>query len=139
MLGFFVAFTRWDPLRDLLALQEQLERLSGQETAGWTPPVDIFETAEAYLVTAELPGLRRSDIEVRYHDGHLILQGTRPSLDVPCERYHRVERGHGGFHRRFSLPSAVDAAGIVADLKDGVLTVTVPKAAGAGPRRIDVN
>jgi HSP20 family protein len=58
---------------------------------------------------------------------------------VPCERYHRVERGHGGFYRRFSLPTAVDAAGIAADLKDGVLTVTVPKATGAGPRRIDVN
>jgi HSP20 family protein len=138
MLGFFVAFTRWDPLRDLLALQEQLERLSGQEAAGWTPPVDIFETADAYLVTAELPGLRRSDIDVRYHDGHLTLQGTRRTPDVPCERYHRVERGHGGFYRRFSLPTAVDAGNIVADLKDGVLTVTVPKAAGAGPRRIDV-
>ena len=139
MLGFFVAFTRWDPLRDLLALQEQLERLSGQEAAGWTPPVDIFETADAYLVTAELPGLRRGDIDVRYHDGHLTLQGTRRTPDVPCERYHRVERGHGAFYRRFSLPSAVDAGNIAADLKDGVLTVTVPKAAGAGPRRIDVN
>lgn len=134
-----MAFTRWDPLRDLLALQEQLERLSGQEAAGWTPPVDIFETADAYLVTAELPGLKRSDIEVRYQDGHLTLQGTRRTPDVPCERYHRVERGHGGFYRRFSLPAAVDGAGIAADLKDGVLTVTVPKAAGAGPRRIDVN
>jgi HSP20 family protein len=139
MLGFFVAFTRWDPLRDLLALQEQLERFSAQDAAGWTPPVDIFETADAFVVTAELPGLQRSDIDVRYHDGQLALQGTRRTPDVPCERYHRVERGHGGFFRRFSLPTAVDASGIVADLKDGVLTVTVPKASGAGPRRIDVN
>ena len=139
MLRFFVAFTRWDPLRDLLALQERMERLSGHETAGWTPPVDIFETADAYVVTAELPGLQRHDIDIRYHDGQLTLQGTRRTPDVPCERYHRVERGHGGFIRRFALPTTIDATKIAADLEDGVLTVTVPKAAGAGPRRIDVN
>ncbi len=134
-----MAFTRWDPLRDLLALQERMERLSGHEASGWTPPVDIFETAEAYVVSAELPGLERRDIDIRYHDGQLTLQGTRRAPDVPCERYHRVERGHGGFIRRFSLPTTIDAAAIAADLKDGVLTVTVPKGAGAAARRIDVN
>jgi HSP20 family protein len=134
-----VAFTRWDPLRDLLALQERMERLSGQEATGWTPPVDIFETADAFVVTAELPGLNRDDIDIRYHDGQLALQGTRRTPDVPCERYHRVERGHGGFSRRFALPTTVHAEGIKADLQDGVLTVTVPKAAGNGARRIDVN
>jgi HSP20 family protein len=139
MLRFFVAFTRWDPLRDLIALQERMERLSGQDVTGWTPPVDIFETAEAFVVTAELPGLQRADIEIRYHDGQLTLQGTRRTPDVPCERYHRVERGHGAFYRRFALPTAVDASRIEADLKDGVLTVTVPKSADAISRRIDVN
>jgi HSP20 family protein len=134
----FVAFTRWDPLRDLLALQERMERLSGHEGAGWTPPVDLYETADAYIVTAELPGLQRHDIDIRFHEGQLTLQGTRPKADVPCERFHRVERGHGTFFRRFALPSLVDVDGIGADLRDGVLTVTVPKASGAGPRRIDV-
>ncbi len=66
MLRFFVAFTRWDPLRDLLALQERMERLSGREAGGWTPPVDIFETADSFIVTAELPGLQRDDIEIQY-------------------------------------------------------------------------
>ena len=139
MLRFFVAFTRWDPLRDLLALQERMERLSGHDAGGWTPPVDIFETAEAFVITAELPGLRRADIDIRYQDGQLTLQGTRRTPDVPCERYHRVERGHGGFFRRFALPTSIDAQGINADLKDGVLTVTVPKASDAATRRIDVN
>lgn len=134
-----MAFTRWDPLRDLLALHERMERLTGQDATGWTPPVDIVETAEAFILTAELPGLRREDLDIRFHDGQLTLQGTRPAIDMPCERYHRVERGHGAFFRRFALPTTVHAEGIVADLKDGVLTVTVPKAAGAGPRRIDVN
>ncbi len=133
-----MAFTRWDPLRDLLALQERMERFSGHEGAGWTPPVDLYETTDAYVVTAELPGLSREHIEIRVHDGHLTLQGTRPKADVPCERFHRVERGHGAFFRRFALPTAVDVDRIAADLRDGVLTVTVPKTAGTGPRRIDV-
>jgi HSP20 family protein len=139
MLRFHVAFTRWDPLRDLIALQERIERLSGHEATGWTPPVDLYETADAFVVTAELPGLRRADIDIRYHDGQLSLQGTRRTPDVPCERYHRVERGHGGFYRRFALPTQVQPDAITADLRDGVLTVTVPKAVGDGPRRIDVN
>ena len=139
MLRFFVAFTRWDPLRDLLALQERMERLSGHDVGGWTPPVDIFETAETYVVTAELPGLQRSDLEIRDHDGQLTLQGTRRAPEVPCERYHRVERGHGAFFRRFALPTSIDALAINADLKEGVLTVTVPKTADAAARRIDVN
>jgi HSP20 family protein len=139
MLRFFVAFTRWDPLRDLLALQERMELLSGREAGGWTPPVDIFETADSFVVTAELPGLQRADIEIRYQDGQLTLQGTRRTPEVSCERYHRVERGHGGFFRRFALPTTIDPEGIAADLKDGVLTVTVPKSAAAIPRRIDVN
>ena len=136
---FPVAFTRWDPIRDLLALQERMERLSGAETAGWTPPVDLYETSDAYVVTAELPGLARADIDIRFHDGQLTLQGTRRKPDVPCERYHRVERGHGTFFRRFALPGTVDAEGISADFKDGVLTVMVPKAENGGLRRIVVN
>jgi HSP20 family protein len=134
-----MAFTRWDPLRDLLALQERMERLSGVEAAGWTPPVDLYETSDAFIVSAELPGLSREDIDIRFHDGQLTLQGTRRKPDVPCERYHRVERGHGSFHRRFSLPSSVRADDITAEFRDGVLTVTVPKTAGSGPRRIDVS
>ena len=81
-----MAFTRWDPLRDLLALQERMERLSGVEAAGWTPPVDLYETSDAFIVSAELPGLSREDIDIRFHDGQLTLQGTRRKPDVPCER-----------------------------------------------------
>jgi len=134
-----VAFTRWDPLRDLLALQERMERLSGADSAGWTPPVDLYETADHFVFTAELPGLTRSDIDIRFHDGQLTLQGTRRKADVPCERYHRVERGHGAFFRRFALPATVHGEGISADFRDGVLTVTIPKASSDGPRRIEVN
>jgi HSP20 family protein len=133
-----VAFARWDPIRDLLALQERFERLADAGTPGWTPPVDLYETADHYVLTAELPGLDREDIDIQFHDGMLVIQGQREA-PVPCEQYHRVERGHGAFARRFALPAAVDAARITAEFKDGVLTVTAPKAPHVVPRRIEVS
>jgi HSP20 family protein len=133
-----VAFTRWDPLRDLLALQERIERLAEAGDVGWTPPVDLFETADAYVLTVELPGLSRADIAIHVREGEIVLEGQRPASRVPCEQYHRVERGHGPFGRRFALPLAIDPDRTTADLEDGVLTITAPKAASSQPRRIDV-
>ena len=136
-----MAFTRWDPLRDLLAIHEQLGQLVGTDAPGWTPPVDLYETATEYVLTAELPGLSRDQIEIHAEDRRIVIRGARgadPARDVPCEQYHRVERGHGRFSRAFSLPDLIDVAGVTADLKDGILTVTVPKAHDRGTRRIDV-
>jgi HSP20 family protein len=132
-----VAFARWDPVRDLLAIQLKMERLPAPAAQGWVPAADLCETAEAYIVTAELPGVPRAQIRVDVHDGQLVLHGRRDAR-VACEQYHQVERGHGEFSRTFRLPVDVDASGIAAELKDGVLTIVVPKAAGPGPRRIDV-
>jgi HSP20 family protein len=134
-----VAFARWDPLRDLLALQERFERLTDAGQTGWTPPVDLYETADRFVLAAELPGLAREDIDIQFHDGTLILQGQRKEAPVPCEQYHRVERGHGAFARRFALPSAVAADRITADFRDGVLTIVIPKSPAANPRRIEVS
>jgi HSP20 family protein len=136
-----VAFTRWDPLRDLLALHEQLGQLVGTDAPGWTPPVDLYETADEYVLTAELPGLAREQIEIHAEDRRLVIRGARgadPARHIPCEQYHRVERGHGRFSRAFSLPEIIDVNAITADLKDGILTVTVPKSRDRGTRRIDV-
>jgi len=132
-----VAFARWDPFRDLLTIQHRLERLS-TGPQGWTPAMDLCETASAYVLTAELPGVTREQVRIDIRDGRLTLQGRREAR-VSCEQYHQVERGHGEFHRTVTLPLAVDAAGIVAEMRDGVLTVTVPKAAEAGPRRVEVS
>ena len=107
--------------------------------AGWTPPVDLYETTDRYVLIAELPGLTRDDIDIQVQDGTVTLQGRRRSPAVPCERYHRVERGHGAFKRRFSVPVPIDTRGVLADLKEGVLTVTLPKSADAMPRRIEVS
>lgn len=138
MLRCAVAFTRWDPLRDLLALHEQIGQLVGTDAPGWTPPVDLYETTAAFVLTAELPGLRRQDVEIHAEDGRIVIRGERPGGHVACEQYHRVERGHGRFSRAFVLPEPIDVDAVSADLKDGLLTVTIPKAGGHGTRRIDV-
>lgn len=102
------------------------------------PAVDLCETAEAFLLTAELPGISRDQIHIALHEGRLTLQGRRDAR-VRCEKYHQVERGHGEFSRSFLLPPTVDPDGITADLHDGVLTITVPKAAEHAPRRVSVS
>ena len=136
-----MAFTRWDPLRDLLALHEQLGHLVGADAPGWTPPVDLYETPREFVLTAELPGLRRDQIEIQAEENRVLIRGARSATadrEIPCEQYHRVERGHGHFSRAFALPEPIDVEAITADLKDGVLTVTLPKAADRGTRRIEV-
>lgn len=133
-----VAFTRWDPIRDLLAIQQRLDRFA-PGPAGWIPPVDLHETPDHYVITAELPGLKREDLEIHMHDGTLTLSGVRQEREIACEQYHRVERGHGSFSRTFQLSVPVDADRIVADLRDGVLTVTCPKTTDANARRIRVS
>ncbi|OFW05135.1 MAG: hypothetical protein A3I61_10220 [Acidobacteria bacterium RIFCSPLOWO2_02_FULL_68_18] len=132
-----MAFARWDPIRDLLAIQQRLDPFA-PGPAGWAPAVDLQETAEQYVLTAEVPGLRRDDIDIHLHEGRLTVSGVRRDHGVPCERYHRVERGHGHFSRSFQLPVPVDADRVAADLRDGILTVTCPKTRDASVRRIDV-
>jgi HSP20 family protein len=114
-------------MRDLLAIQQRLDRFA-PGAAGWTPPVDLLETPDRYVVTAELPGLQREDLDIQVHEDRVTLSGTRRERSQACEQYHRVERGHGSFSRTFHLPVAVDPARVTADLRDGVLTVTCPKA-----------
>jgi HSP20 family protein len=132
-----VAFARWDPFRDLLTIQHRLERLS-TGPQGWSPAMDLCETAHAYILTAELPGVTREQVRIDIREGKLTLQGRREAR-VSCEQYHQVERGHGEFCRSVLLPLAVDAAAVAAEMRDGVLTITVPKAPDAGRRRIEVS
>ena len=132
-----MAFARWDPLSDLLAIQQRLDRYA-PGPAGWKPAVDILETSDQYIVSAEVPGMSREDLDIRVHDGRLIISGVRRERTPQCEQYHRVERGHGSFSRTFQLPVPVDGERVTADLRDGVLTVICPKAADAAARRIQV-
>lgn len=133
----FVAFVRWDPLQDLLATQQRIARLA-TGPSGWTPAVDVFETPDRYVVMVELPGLTQDDVQLQHHDGRLTISGTRRERESPCEQFHRIERGHGNFSRTFQLPMPIDGERITADLRDGVLTVTCPKASDASVRRIHI-
>jgi HSP20 family protein len=132
-----MAMMPWDPLRDLLALQEQAARLGGDQ--GWSPVADVYETPDAYVVMVELPGLSSADIRLDVTDGRqLTVSGGRSHADMPSPTYHRLERGHGRFRRTFAFPTTVDPERITANLAEGVLTVTVPKTPAAGPRRVDI-
>ncbi|MSO52618.1 MAG: heat-shock protein Hsp20 [Acidobacterium sp.] len=132
-----VAFVRWDPFRDLLTIQHRLERLA-TGPQGWTPAMDLCETAHAYVLTAELPGVTREQVRIDIRDGKLTLQGRREAR-VSCEQYHQVERGHGEFCRSVVLPLSIDTLNVVTDMRDGILTITLPKLPDAGPRRIEVS
>jgi HSP20 family protein len=137
-----VAFTRWDPLRDLLALQESVGHLVGTDAPGWTPPVDLYETPSDFVLSAELPGLARDQIDIHAEENRVVIRGERATVsgrEIRCEQYHRVERGHGRFSRAFTLPEPIDVGAVTAELKDGILTVTMPKAADRGTRRIAVS
>ena len=128
-----------DPLRDLRAWQERLERLASHQASPWAPPVDVYETDDRYVISAEIPGLARDEIQLSVQDNRLTIRGERPA-GVPeseTRHYHQVERGHGAFYRTFEFAENVGHDAIRADLRDGVLTVTLPKLASP-PRRIDV-
>jgi len=132
-----VAFARWDPIRDLLAIQQHLDRFAPGQ-AGWTPPVDLHETPSEYVLTAELPGLSQDNLQIHVRDARLTIEGTRHERPAGCGQYHRVERGHGSFSRTFHLPLPVDSERTTAELRDGVLTVICPKAVEGAVRRIDI-
>src|SRR5262245_57142618 len=134
-----VAFVRWDPLRDLIGLQEQIGHLVGSDAPGWTPPADLYETTTDYVLSAELPGLAREQIDIHAEEHRLVIRGERgASCQIPCEQYHRVERGHGPFSRAFVLPEPIDVRGVAAELKDGILTVTMPKLRTRAARHVSV-
>jgi HSP20 family protein len=134
-----VAFARWDPLRDLISLQEQIGHLVGTDAPGWTPPVDLYETATDYILSAELPGLAREQIDIHAEENRIVIRGERgASCHIPCEQYHRVERGHGRFSRAFVCLTPSTSRRWPRSLQDGILTVTMPKLAAPGGRRVSV-
>lgn len=111
-----------------------------QMLSGWTPSMDVYEDQENFVVKAELPGMRKEDIEVSFHDGMLSISGERKSEEKHDEaETHRTERFFGRFQRSVSLPSAVAVDKVKAQYQDGILTITLPKTEEAKPKRIDVN
>ena len=141
--------TRWNPATAYLTTREPLYRLfdsffnsdvQGEETRAWVPPVDIQETADAFLFHAELPGMTKEDIRITLENSVLRLSGERKfEKDAKKENYHRVERTYGTFTRTFTLPTQVDPDKVQATFENGILTIAVPKAEQAKPRRIEIS
>lgn len=140
------AVVRFDPFRDITTLRDEMNRLFSRTLgegaaagSAWTPAVDIFDTAEAIVLKAELPGLTPDDIDIEVDDNVLTIKGERRFEDKVEEgRYYRLERAYGQFSRSVTLPQGVKADEISASFDQGVLEVRVPKADEVKPRKISV-
>lgn len=143
---------RWkDPFSELTKVHETMNRLfedafpaqgarEGASPGSWKPAVDIFETDDAIVLSVEVPGVDREHIFIELKDGVLSLSGERKlEKEAGEERYHRMERCYGAFHRFFTLPAAVDPGKVDAALRDGVLRIRLPKREEAKPRQIAVH
>lgn len=145
-----MAQTEWDPLKDLVGIQERMNKLFESALArtnfdaeggvgAWTPVADVYEGVERLVFCLELPGLTQSEIDVRLEDDELVVQGERHmDRGSSGEQFHRVERSYGKFIRRFRLPSHIDHASVAATYQDGVLVVTLAKTNDAGKKPIRV-
>jgi len=108
-------------------------------TSQWAPRVDIREDEQRFVILADIPGVDPAQIEVSMEKGILTIKGERQAPSGDNGKYTRVERAHGVFHRRFTLPDSADAEGITATGKFGVLEIVIPKKPLATPRRITIN
>jgi HSP20 family protein len=145
-----MAMTRFDPFRDLAVLQDRMNRLFNDtygrnreddlmSRGSWTPAVDIYEIEGSLVLKAELPDLRREDIDVSVENSTLTIRGERKlDSEIKQENFHRIERPYGSFLRQFSLPPTVDPSKIGAEYKNGLLTVKLPVREEAKPRTINV-
>lgn len=109
-------------------------------TTGWTPAMDVEESDEAYLVTAELPGLSKEDVEITVENHTVTISGERKwDESVDRNRFRRIERAYGTFSRSFTLPKRIEANDVRANFENGVLYLTLPKAADSRPRHIAIH
>src|SRR5262245_5242271 len=148
-----MAIVRWEPFRDLVTLQDRMNRIFDDAFRGsrgtqeewalggsWAPSVDIYEHNSNLVLKAELPGIDPKDVDVRVENNVLTLRGERKvDNEVKQENYHRVERSYGSFSRSFTLPNVVDTDKIKAEFKEGVLQVVLPKKEEAKPKQISIS
>lgn len=144
--------TRWDPFKEMEELQDRLGTFFGRAAsktgAGtkeamtvpqWAPLVDITEDSKEYLIKAELPEVKREEINVTVDDGVLSITGERKlEKEENDKKYHRVERAYGSFMRSFTLPEGTDTAKVTAEFANGVLHVHVPKAETPKAKSLEV-
>ena len=147
---------RWEPFRDLVSLRDRMDRLFGDFagrgwptqgwpteeglTAGmWNPPVDVYETKDSIVLKADLPDVKKEEVDISVEGNILTLRGERKrEKEVKEKDFYRMERSYGAFSRSFTLPGSVDADRIEADFAGGVLKVTLPKREESKPKQIKV-
>ncbi len=140
---------RFSPHTEMRHLQREIDSLfenifpvrnsDNTDSVAWSPRVDLSETEDAYIVHADVPGMKKDEIEINYQDGTLTVSGERRMEETQEDKkFVRVERSYGRFYRAFTLPQTVRTQDITADFEDGVLTIVVPKAEESKPRRIEI-
>jgi HSP20 family protein len=146
-----MTIVRWEPLRELGSLQNEMNRLfntvfdapapgNGSTMRRWVPAMDLVETDEHFVLRADLPGLGEDDINIELEDGTLTVSGERKAEhESKNEGYYRVERAFGGFSRSLTLPKGVDPEAVSANFDRGVLEVRIPKPEERKPRRIEIS
>ena len=142
---------KYDPFRELRSLQDDMNRLfmsnlsrgegnEGFMSGSWSPSVDIFENEDKLVLEAELPGMKREDIELSIENNIVTLKGERKfEKKAEGDNYHRVERSYGSFTRSFSLPQTVTSEGANAEFNNGVLRVSLPKREETKARKIEIS
>lgn len=145
-----MAIIRCDPFMDLITIREKMNPLfeeavisRGEEkdlvSSSWTPTVDIFETENELVLSAEVPGINEKDIEIKIEDNTLTLRGERKfENETKEENYHRIERAYGSFFRSFSLPLSINQDIIKAEHLNGVLKIIMPKKPELKPRKVKI-
>lgn len=143
-----MAITRWDPFREVVALQNRMNSLfremneteSPLTTASFVPAVDIYEDNKKVVLKIEVPGIEEKDLDIRVENNVLTVKGERKfEKDEKEENFHRIERRYGSFYRSFTLPSTVDAEHVAASYTNGVLKLDISKKPEAQPKQIKVN
>ena len=140
----WLALDRWSNLRDDLNSLFDMPFWSsfgrtGQLFTGWSPALDLYESGDHFVAVAELPGMRKEDIDISLHDGTLTISGERRRESTNGETAQRSERYVGTFRRSIALPTRVDATKVSAIYQEGILNVTLPKAEEAKPKQIQVS
>ena len=132
-----MAIVRWEPFRDLSDLNRLFTPASAQRR--WLPAIDLVETADQFVLTADLPGLGEDDVKIEVEDRVLSISGERKTVSEDGKAgYRRVERAFGSFRRTLTLPAGVDGSAITASFDKGVLEIAIPKPEQAKPRRIEI-
>jgi HSP20 family protein len=145
-----MALIRWEPVRELGTIQNEMNRLfnsffdtpthsNGSTFRRWIPAMDLVETEDSFVLRADLPGLSESDVSIEVEDNVLTVSGERKAEHEDRKAgYYRVERSYGSFRRSLTLPEGVDAEAVKATFDKGVLEVTVPKPEQQSPRKVQI-